>query len=192
MYSLNEWKFQMQLLPCQLLRCQYSGTFRTTLKHGTIWHLATYTGLQFYRSITQMTLLQSFSVFNFPGPTGQGDANGRDLSGDRDRSSYWVATSASRTTGQTGDRQVGRQGEVYDRYYIFSDAAVTLLTSPLFCVSLSQIVCLPHAQYLYSSYTTLPRIRRERSFELPCLKEVSPRREQSALEKLRSIFRHSP
>ncbi|XP_012062824.1 PREDICTED: coiled-coil domain-containing protein 170 [Atta cephalotes] len=38
-------------------------------------------------------------------------------------------------------------------------------------------------KYLYSSYTILPRIRRERSFhELPCLKEVSPWRKQSALE----------
>jgi len=53
------------------------------------------------------------------------------------------------------------------------------------CFFVVQIVCAYRtSQYLYSSYTTLPRIRRERSFhELPCLKEVSPRREQSALER---------
>lgn len=52
----------------------------------------------------------------------------------------------------------------------------------LFLCRANRVLTAP-PQYLCSSYTTLPRIRRERSFhELP-LKEVSLRREQSALER---------
>lgn len=62
------------------------------------------------------------------------------------------------------------------------------------CFFVVQIVCAYRtSQYLCSSYTTLPRIRRERSFhELPCLKEVSPppARAKRLREKLHRILRH--
>lgn len=83
------------------------------------------------------------------------------------------------------DKLVDKVKSAIDIMYFRCRSHVANVFSFVLCFFVVQIVCAYRtSQYLCSSYTTLPRIRRERSFhELPCLKEVSPRREQSALER---------